>query len=88
MMLFIGGCQFKSLLGCGQYCVGAAYSVMEKIEDIEIFRYLNLLIIPFSSFCWNLGRVEKMRQRVETTTNIQETTATTWQTGNYYQKKS
>ena len=36
---------------------------------------------PLSSFCWNWGRVEKMRQRVETTTNMQDTTATTWSRG-------
>ena len=34
--------------------------------------------MPLSSFCWNCGRVEKMRQSVETTTNMQDTTATTW----------
>ena len=34
-------------------------------------------MIPFASFCWNLGKVEKMRHKVETTTNMQETTATT-----------
>ena len=38
----------------------------------------HLRIIPSSSLCWNLGRVEKIRQSVETTTNIQDTTATTW----------
>ena len=34
-------------------------------------------MIPFSSFCWNRGRVENMRHKVDTTTNIQDTTATT-----------
>ena len=34
--------------------------------------------MPCSSLGWNLGRVEKMRQRVDTTTNMQETTATTY----------
>ena len=34
-------------------------------------------MIPFSSFCWNRGKVENMRHKVDTTTNIQDTTATT-----------
>jgi hypothetical protein len=33
--------------------------------------------MPLASFCWKEGRVEMMRQRVETTTNRQDTTATT-----------
>ena len=40
---------------------------------------------PFSSFWWKAGRVENMRQRVETTTNMQETTATPWP-GKYFDK--
>ena len=34
--------------------------------------------MPLASFCWKEGSVEMMRQRVETTTNRQDTTATTW----------
>jgi hypothetical protein len=37
-----------------------------------------LRAIPLASFCWNMGSVETMRQRVETTTNIQDTTAAAW----------
>jgi hypothetical protein len=33
--------------------------------------------MPLASFCWKEGRVEMMRQRVDTTTNRQDTTATT-----------
>ena len=47
-------------------------------EKEQIRKWRNyLLSIPFWSFCWNSGRVENIRQRVETTTNMQETTATT-----------
>ena len=35
-------------------------------------------ISPDSCFCWKAGRVENMRQRVETTTKRQESIATTW----------
>ena len=34
---------------------------------------------PFLSFFWNLGRVENIRHRVDTTTKRQETTAITWE---------
>ena len=33
---------------------------------------------PDPSFCWKAGRVENIRQSVDTTTNRQETMATTW----------
>ncbi len=36
--------------------------------------------MPLESFCWNIGRVEMMRQSVDTTTNRQDTTATTYST--------
>ena len=39
----------------------------------------NLRITPFLSFFWNLGRVENIRHRVDTTTKRQETTAITWE---------
>ena len=46
--------------------------------DCHLITPENLLGMPCSSLGWNLGRVEKMRQRVDTTTNMQETTATTY----------
>ena len=48
------------------------------VEMGNIVNSCCLRSMPLSSFCWNWGRVEKMRQRVETTTNMQDTTATTW----------
>ena len=51
------------------------------VEMGNIVNSCCLRSMPLSSFCWNWGRVEKMRQRVETTTNMQDTTATTWSRG-------
>ena len=52
--------------------------ILVGVEMENIVTNWCLRSMPLSSFCWNWGRVEKMRQRVETTTNMQDTTATTW----------
>ena len=57
------------------------YLFSDILVTVEVENIVNnwcLRSMPLSSFCWNCGRVEKMRQSVETTTNMQDTTATTW----------
>ena len=45
---------------------------------VAVKRSQNLRMTPFLSFFWNLGSVENIRHRVDTTTKRQETTAITW----------